>query len=71
MAEFEEVCGHLNIPLIVLPPAKPKYNGGVERGHRIFRKEFYNRADLLVDSVREIQAALSKTLLKYSQSHIK
>ena len=29
-AEFEDACAELNIPLIVLPPAKPKYNGGVD-----------------------------------------
>lgn len=37
MAEFEETCGDLEIPLIVLPPSKPTYNGGVERGNRTFR----------------------------------
>jgi putative transposase len=33
MAEFEDACAQLNIPLIVLPPKKPEYNGGVERGN--------------------------------------
>lgn len=28
MAEFEEACAELCIPLIVLPPKKPEYNGG-------------------------------------------
>jgi putative transposase len=65
-AEFEDACATLNIPLIVLPPKKPKYNGGVERGNRTFREEFYNRADLLEDSVRGMQAALSKALTKYN-----
>jgi hypothetical protein len=37
MAEFEQTCKELDIPLIVLPPSKPTYNGGVERGNRIFR----------------------------------
>jgi len=66
MAEFEDACAQLKIPLIVLPPKKPEYNGGVERGNRTFREEFYNRADLLENSVRGMQAALSKALVKYN-----
>jgi len=66
MAEFEEACAELGIPLIVLPPKKPQYNGGVERGNRIFREEFYNRADLLEDSVRGMEASLRKALSKYN-----
>jgi transposase InsO family protein len=66
MADFEQACDDLKIPLIVLPPRKPQYNGGVERGNRIFREEFYNRSDLLEDSVRGIQAALTKALIKYN-----
>ena len=31
MAEFEEACRDLNIPLFVLPPRTPQLNGGVER----------------------------------------
>ncbi len=34
MAEFEDACADMKIPLIVLPPKKPEYNGGVERGNR-------------------------------------
>ena len=66
MAEFEEACRELKIPLFVLPPKKPEYNGGVERGNRIFREEFYNRSDLLDDSVRGLQASLNKALIKYN-----
>lgn len=66
MAEFEEACHELGIPLIVLPPKKPEYNGGVERGNRTFREEFYNKSDLLADSVRGIQAELSKAVTKYN-----
>jgi putative transposase len=66
MADFEETCEELNIPLIVLPPAKPQYNGGVERSNRIFREEFYNLPTLLEDSVRGMQAALTKSLTKYN-----
>lgn len=64
--EFEVACAEMNIPLIVLPPKKPKYNGGVERGNRTFREEFYNRSDLLDDSVRGIQAELTKAVGKYN-----
>ena len=66
MAEFEEACATLGIPLMVLPPAKPQYNGGVERGNRTFREEFYSRSDLLEDSVGGMQAALRKALQKYN-----
>ena len=66
MAEFEDACAELGIPLIVLPPKKPEYNAGVERSNRTFREQFYNRVDLLEDSVRGIQAALRKALVKYN-----
>lgn len=66
MGAFEEACADLKIPLIVLPPKKPTYNGGVERANRTFREEFYARSDLLADSVRGIQAALTKALHKYN-----
>ena len=66
MADFEEACAALEIPLLVLPPRKPQYNGGVERGNRTFREEFYARKDLLEDSVRGIQAQLNKAVEKYN-----
>ncbi|GHT98852.1 hypothetical protein FACS1894126_4700 [Alphaproteobacteria bacterium] len=28
--EFEEACGELQIPLIVLPPVSPKYNAKLD-----------------------------------------
>lgn len=66
MAQFEEACAELGFELFVLPPSKPKYNGGVERGNRTFREEFYNRSDLLEDSVGGMQAALMKAVVKYN-----
>jgi hypothetical protein len=66
MADFEEACQKLNLPLIVLPPSSPKYNGGVERGNRIFREEFYARKDLLADSVRAMRIDLAKAVNKYN-----
>lgn len=41
MAEFEEECARLNIPLYVLPPKRPQYNGCVERTNGTSRSEFY------------------------------
>lgn len=66
MAEFEDACAELGIPLIVLPPKKPTYNGGVERGNRTFREEFYNQSHLLADSLGAMRAELKKAVLKYN-----
>lgn len=66
MAEFEQACSDLKIPLNVLPPAKPTYNGGVERGNRTFREEFYARRDLLADSISAMRVALRQAVLKYN-----
>ncbi len=66
MADFESACGKYGIPLIVLPPSKPTYNGGVERGNRIFREEFYNSSQLQADSVGAIRNELAKAIKKYN-----
>lgn len=66
MAEFEDACAELEIPLIVLPPSKPTYNGGVERGNRTFREEFYNRSNLLADSIGAMRFELNKATEKYN-----
>lgn len=66
MAEFEEACEKLGITLIVLPPSKPSYNGGVERGNGTFREEFYARKDILADSIGAFRAVLSKAVDKYN-----
>ena len=66
MAEFEQTCQKLNIQLLVLPPNKPTYNGGVERGNRIFREEFYARKDILADSIGAFRVELNKALHKYN-----
>ena len=39
--EFEQACQELGIPLYVLPPTKPQYNGCVERTNGTSRYEFY------------------------------
>lgn len=66
MAEFEEACAELGVPLIVLPPSKPTYNGGVERGNRTFREEFYDRPNLLADSIGAMRYELNKAKEKYN-----
>jgi len=65
-AEFETACQKLGIELIVLPPSKPTYNGGVERGNRTFKEEFYSRNDLLADSIGAIRYELKQAVLKYN-----
>lgn len=66
MCHFEEACAQLGIELYVLPPKRPQYNGGVERGNRIFREEFYAKSNLIADSVTAINDELQQALLKYN-----
>ena len=63
MAEFEQACSDLDIALFVLPPKKPKYNGGVERSNRIFREEFYARSDLIADSIGAFKTELKPEIV--------
>ena len=65
-ADFEAACAELEIPLFVLPPRKPQYNGGVERGNRIFQEEFYANPKLLADSIGHMRFELSKALNIYN-----
>jgi transposase InsO family protein len=41
MGNFESSCAKLGIPLYVLPPRRPQYNGTVERSNSTVRSEFY------------------------------
>jgi putative transposase len=66
MADFETACADLEIPLLVLPPRKPQYNGGVERGNRTFQEEFYANPNLLADSIGHMRHELSKALNIYN-----
>jgi transposase InsO family protein len=66
MKDFEDACAEAGIALFVLPPKRPQYNGGVERGNRIFREECYDRKDVLADSLGALKAELKKSLLKYN-----
>ena len=45
MADFERARKALRIPLEVLPPRRPQWNGCVERANRSARIEFRNRHD--------------------------
>ena len=66
MGHFEQACAQLNIDLFVLPPARPKYNGGVERRNRTFREEFYRRSDLTARNITQMRGELQKALQKYN-----
>ncbi len=66
MAEFAQAYQGLNLPLIVLPPSQPKYNGGVERRNRIFKKEFYYCPDPLAGSIGAMRFGFKKTHVKYN-----
>jgi len=54
MKYFEEACQKLGVELYVLPPSRPQYNGGVERGNRTFREEFYAKP-ILAESLGEFK----------------
>jgi len=66
MADFEDACAEIEIPLIVLPPKKPKYNGGVERGNRTFQEEFYFQPNLLADTIGAMRYELKIAVTKYN-----
>ncbi|MDX1924263.1 MAG: integrase core domain-containing protein [Rickettsiaceae bacterium] len=66
MKHFEEECQNLGISLYVLPPKRPQWNGGVERGNRIFREEFYARNDINADSIGAFRHELQKAVDKYN-----
>ncbi len=51
MKRFEAACQAKAIPLYVLPPKRPQYNGGVERMNRTMRDDLYARKDVMVESV--------------------
>lgn len=46
MGDFDSLCYKMKIPLYVLPPKSPKYNGCVERANGIMRDEFYACYDI-------------------------
>ena len=66
MKDFENECAKLGIELYVLPPKRPQYNGGVERGNRTFREEFYARDDIQAESIGAFKYELKAAVLKYN-----
>ena len=63
-ADFEQACEQLNIPLFVLPPRRPQFNGCVERANDTTRVEFWN----LYDGEFTVAEA-STALAKYQHFH--
>ncbi|MDR2794272.1 MAG: integrase core domain-containing protein [Holosporaceae bacterium] len=53
--------------IIILPPAKPKYNGGVERSNRTLREEFWTK-DFVVTTAEDANSELQKYIRKYNYS---
>ena len=70
MGEFKQACQELKILLFVLPPATPKYNGGVERANKIIREEFYDDLRLLANSVEDMRVEVNQMLKKYNEYHL-
>ena len=66
MKDFENQCQKLKLELYVLPPRRPQWNGGVERGNRTFREEFYARNDLLAESIGAFRYELTQATKKYN-----
>jgi transposase InsO family protein len=68
MKDFEETCKELNIPLYVLPPYRPKYNGRVERSNRTIREDFYFKNNELkhCNKLGEINEKLQEFIYKYN-----
>lgn len=65
MADFEKACSNHNIPLFVLPPRSPEYNGNVERSNGTAKYEFYAQYDSL-PSLHMIRKKLQKFTYFYN-----
>lgn len=65
MGEFEEVCKTDNIPIFVLPPRSPEYNGCVERSNRTVKREFYAQYSGL-STLKAVQASLENFAILYN-----
>ena len=66
MKEFEQECKERSIPLYVLPPKRPQWNGGVERGNRTFREDFYASDRFIPGGISEVRRQLEAAQLKYN-----
>ena len=65
MRHFENKCAKYGIKLFVLPPSKPQYNGGVERGNRTFRSELYSK-DIYAETIDEFRDEVNSAVDKYN-----
>ncbi len=65
MKEFEQACKDLHIPLFVLPPKSPEYNGNVERANGTSKFEFYACYDGQI-SLSHLRKALARYVKKYN-----
>jgi len=66
MRLFEQRCKEHDVPLYVLPPKRPQWNGGVERGNRTFREDFYASDKFIPGSMSEVRQQLSSAITKYN-----
>ena len=64
MGEFEQSCKNMGIPLYVLPPRSPEYNGNAERNNGIAKYDFYSQYD-----GRPSLHHIRKNLQKFTHSH--
>ncbi len=58
MKHFEEKCQENGIPIFVLPPKRPQWNGGVERGNRTFSDDLYRSDAFIAGSISEVRTQL-------------
>jgi hypothetical protein len=65
MKDFELACKDMGIPLYVLPPRSPKYNGTVERANGAAKFEFYFFYDGIL-SLLHLRKALQSYVHKYN-----
>ena len=66
MNHFEDACQANGLPLYVLPPKRPQYNGGVERMNRTMREDLYARQDLVADDIAQFRAAVQQANHTYN-----
>jgi len=66
MKHFEVKCKQQGIPIYVLPPKRPQWNGGVERGNRTFREDFYEDENFIPGGIYQVRIQLQKAQDKYN-----
>lgn len=66
MKDFEQACSEKGIPLYVLPPKRPQYNGGVERLNRTFREDLYDAPGFAADCLTDVRYALQQAVHRYN-----